>query len=236
MNAPTIRLVLLPGMHGSAELFDDFIAALPDGFAAKAVGYPNDVSQSYSDLLEVLSREIPKSEPYVIVAESFSTPLAIQFAAQAPPNLKGLILAAGFATSPVRGWLRALTPIVTPALGRLPVSGVAARIGAPRAAASAPLLQGRVRTTTAAIGPKVLMDRIQAVVACNALAQICKIKVPMLCLQSRHDRVVNAVCVEEMRRAKPDMDVMVLDGPHLLLQAMPQQTAEIVAQFVRQLS
>jgi len=234
MNMAGRKLVLLPGMHGSAELFDDFIAALPDGFAAQAVGYPNDVRQSYPVLLEFLGREIPVSEPYVIVAESFSTPLAIQFAAQDPPNLRGLILAAGFATSPVRGWLQALTPFVAPALARLPVSGVAARIGAPRAAGFEPLMD-RVRITTAAIRPNVLMDRIQSVIACNVLAQICEIKVPMLCLQSRHDRVVNAVCVEEMRRAKPDMDVMVLDGPHLLLQAMPQQTAEIVAEFVRRL-
>jgi pimeloyl-[acyl-carrier protein] methyl ester esterase len=230
-----IKLILLPGMHGSAALFDEFIAALPDGLMAHAIGYPNNVIQSYPDLLEFLSHKIAASEPYVIVAESFSTPLAIQFAAQNPPNLKGLILAAGFATSPVRGPLQALTPFVAPALGRLPISGIAARIGAPRAAGYEPLM-ARVRAATAAIQPKVLMDRIQSVVACNALAQIGQISVPVLCLQSRRDRVVHAVCVEEMRRAKPDMDVMVLDGPHLLLQAMPRQTAEIVADFVRRLS
>lgn len=227
--------MLLPGMHGSAELFDNFIAALPDGLVAQAVGYPNDVSLSYPELLEFVKGAVPAG-PFVIVAESFSTPLAIQFAAQAPPNLKGLILAAGFATSPVRGWLQALTPFVAPALGRLPVSGIAAWIGAPRAAATCgPVLQGRVRTTTAAIRPKVLMDRIQSVVGCNALEQIGEIKVPMLCLQSRHDRVVHVVCVEEMRRARPEMELMVLDGPHLLLQAMPHETAEIVAEFVRRL-
>lgn len=233
MSATAIKLVLLPGMHGSAELFTDFIAALPDGFVAQAVGYPNDVSLSYSELLEFVEGTVP-AESFVIVAESFSTPLAIQFAAQAPPNLKGLILAAGFATSPVRGWLQALTPFAAPALARLPVSGIAARIGAPRAAGFEPLMD-RVRITTAAIRPKVLMDRIQSVVACNALEQLRAIKVPMLCLQSRHDRVVNAVCVEEMRRAKPEMKVLVLDGPHLLLQAMPQQTADIVADFIRRL-
>jgi pimeloyl-[acyl-carrier protein] methyl ester esterase len=222
-------------MQGTAELFDDFIAALPDGFAAQAIGYRNDVCQSYPELLEFLNRELPTSEPYVIIAESFSTPLSIQFAAQGPPNLKGLVLAAGFATSPIRGLLQALTPFAAPVLGGLPISRIASWISAPRAAASAPLLQHRVRSITSSIPSKVLMGRAQAAVACNALAQVGRISVPMLYLQSRQDRVVHAVCLEEMRRVKPEIEVVVLDGPHLLLQAMPQQTAEIVAEFMRRL-
>src|ERR1700756_6048956 len=96
-NAPKFKLVLLPGMYGTGELFKDFMSALPADFWSTALCYPNDVCLSYSDLLRLVQFSVEGSEPYVIVAESFSTPLAIQFAATNPPSLKGLVLSAGFA-------------------------------------------------------------------------------------------------------------------------------------------
>jgi hypothetical protein len=39
-----------------------------------------------------------------------------------------------------------------------------------------------------------------------------------------------------MRRVKPEIEVVVLNGAHILLQLMPRQSAEIVARFARQLS
>ncbi|MGB0124986.1 MAG: alpha/beta fold hydrolase, partial [Silvibacterium sp.] len=209
MDASKLKLVLLPGMYGTGELFADFIEALPIGFAAQAVGYPNDVSLSYRDLLHLVRSCVPISEPYVIVAESFSTPLAIQFAATNPPTLMGVVLCAGFATSPVRGFLRFLTPFLAPVLGRLPVSGLAGRIAV--FGSTAPeSLQDRLRGAMAAVTPRVLMDRVRTVVGCNALEEIREIQVPVLYMHARHDRVVNAVCLEEIRRVKPEIDVVVL--------------------------
>jgi pimeloyl-[acyl-carrier protein] methyl ester esterase len=222
-------------MYGTAELFADFEGALPGEFRAERVGYPNDRFLSFAELLELVRSRVPSSEPYVIVAESYSTPLAIQFAATNPPNLKGVVLSAGFATSPVRGLLQVITPFAAPVLAHLPISGVAAWISAPRAAATSKALQDRVRTITASIGPKVLMDRARAAVACDVLEELSRIRVPMLYLQSRHDRVVSAACLEDIRRVKPEIEIVVLDGPHLLLQVLPQQAAEIVAEFVRRL-
>lgn len=79
------------------------------------------------------------------------------------------------------------------------------------------------------------MDRVRTVVACNALEELREVKAPILYMQARHDRLVNAVCLEEIRRAKPEVEVVVLDGTHVLLQQMPRETAEIVAEFVRRL-
>jgi pimeloyl-ACP methyl ester carboxylesterase len=221
-------------MYGTGELFADFVEALPSTFAAQVAGYPNDIFLSSAELLDLVRSTVPASDPYVIVAESFSTPLAIQFAATNPPNLKGLVLSAGFATSPVRGLLRFLTPFLAPILSHLPVNEFGVTIvlfgsTAPQA------LQARVRAAIVSVKPKVLMDRVRAVVACNALAELREINVPVLYMQARRDGLVNAVCLEEIRRVKPEIEVVVLDGSHMLLQTMPQQTAEIVANFVRRL-
>ena len=178
--------------------------------------------------------EVPVSEPYVIVAESFSTPLAIQFAGKNPPNLEGLVLSAGFATSPVRGALQWLSPIMAPLLAHFPVCGIGAKIMVPGSMDPGSAL-ARMRAAIAAVEPEIMMDRVRSVVECNALEELRKIKVPVLYLQATRDFLVNPVCLEEMRRVKPEIEVVVMDGPHVILQLMPRQAAEIIAGFVRRL-
>ncbi len=221
-------------MYGTGELFADFAEALPSEFTAQVVGYPNDVYLSYPQLLDFICAAVPASEPYVIVAESFSTTLAIQFAATCPVNLKGLVLSAGFATSPIRGRVRSVCLFLTPIMPYLPVPEFAS--GFMIFKSTAPnSLPARVRDAVASAKPKVLMERARAVLRCNALAELRAVKVPMLYLQARHDRLVNGVCLEDIRRVRPEIEALVLDGPHLLLQQMPERTAEIVADFVRRL-
>jgi pimeloyl-ACP methyl ester carboxylesterase len=234
MAASGTKLVLLPGIYGTRELFADFAEALPSAFAAQAIGYPNDVSLSYAELLGLVPSWVPASDPYVIVAESFSTPLAIQFAATNPANLKGLVLSAGFATSPVRGLLRLLGRYLAPHLSDLPVNEIGGRLMLLRSTAPQ-LLRTRLRAAITSVKPGVLMDRVQAVVACNALKELREVKVPILYLQAQGDRLVNAICLEEIRRVKPEIEVVVLDATHMLLQQMPRETAVIVAGFVRRL-
>ena len=99
-------------MHGSSELFADFVSALPTSFETHVLSYPNDIPPLKLELLDLIRFFVPASEPFVLLAESFSTPLSIQFAAANPPNLKGLILCAGFATSPLRGITRILWAVI----------------------------------------------------------------------------------------------------------------------------
>ncbi len=98
--APVRKLFLLPGMDGTGTLFGPFVEALPEGFKGMPVAYPVDRPLSYSELAELVRKRLPVSESFVLLAESFSTPIAIQIAAENPPGLKAVILVAGFATSP----------------------------------------------------------------------------------------------------------------------------------------
>jgi pimeloyl-[acyl-carrier protein] methyl ester esterase len=234
MDEPEATLVLLPGMHGNGELYKDFMAALPPTFLSKALIYPNNVRLSYADLLRLLQFSVEDSQPFVLVAESFSTPLAIKFAATNPPNLKGLVLCAGFATSPLRGVVRILGCYLAPALPLMP-AGVAGAIMVSGSHAPESVL-GRLRSAINSLRPAVLVDRAHSVLACDVLDDLRRVNVPVLYMQAAHDRLVNPVCLEEMRRVKPDIEVVVLNGAHVLLQLMPRQSAEVVAGFVRRLS
>lgn len=232
MEHSQIKLVLLPGMDGTGDLFADFVAALPCDLAAQVVGYPNDKFLSYSQLLELIDSRVPAS-PYVVVAESYSSTVAIQFAARRPPNLQGLVLSAGFATSPLRGWTRLLCRGLLPIMPWLPIPEIAAGLLFQRKAPI--LLQIRIRDAIRSAAPKVLRDRARAALTCNVLEDLRAITVPVLYLQARYDSIVNRACGEEIRSIRPDTRVVVLDGPHVLLQAMPRETARIVTDFVRRL-
>src|SRR5277367_3704242 len=64
------RLVLLPGLDGTASLFEEFIRILPDSAETVCVPYPTDASLSYAELMPIVREAFPENAPFVIVAES----------------------------------------------------------------------------------------------------------------------------------------------------------------------
>ena len=227
-----MKLVLLPGMDGTGELFSEFIAALPEPFEAVAVSYPTERYLPYSELENFVRAACPLSEPYMLVAESFSTPLAIQYAATNPANLEGLVLCAGFATSPVKGWRRFLGSLLAPLVFCIPLPNLAAKLWLVGADAPTSLLTA-VRHAISSVQPGVLAGRLRAVLASDVRGAVGRIGVPILYIRAEQDRLVSGLCVEELRQIRPEMSVAVLAGPHLLLQRWPQRAAEAVVRFIR---
>jgi pimeloyl-ACP methyl ester carboxylesterase len=228
-----MRLVLLPGMHGTGGLFAEFMHIIPEPKHIQALNYPKDVSLTNEQLLRLVKAFAPESDSFFLLAESFSTPLAIQFVATRPVNLKGLILCAGFASSPVKGWRRLFARLMAPlcfSVG-VPKFGLNLLVGpnAPEALISA------VRGAISAVKPNVLAARARAVLACEARAEFGQIDVPILYLQAKQDRVVPASCLGEILRIRPDVKVIAIDAPHLLLQREPRRAADAVAEFIHEI-
>jgi pimeloyl-[acyl-carrier protein] methyl ester esterase len=228
------RLVLLPGMDGTGALFTDFVKTLPDAFDARAVRYPNDSFLPCSDLMTFVQSAAPESEQFVLVAESFSTPLAVQYAAMNPPNLMGLVICAGFVTSPVRGWKRFIVSLLAPVVFRLPFPGFATRFFLVGPDAAAPLIDA-VRAATSSVRPNVLSGRLREVLACDARADLARVEVPILYLQAERDRLVSVSCLKEIQAIKRELEVVSIAGPHLILQREPERTAKAIARFMEQL-
>jgi pimeloyl-ACP methyl ester carboxylesterase len=228
------KLVLLPGMDGTGELFTPFVDALPDAYETIAARFPTYACNSYSELAGLVRSLLPESDPFVIVAESFSTPLAIQLAAERSANLAGLVLCAGFAASPVRGPMRFVLRVLAPLAfrARLPEFLTERLLVGP--GASRPLLT-QVNDAIAAVQPRVLADRLRTVLRCDARAELANVNVPILYLQAGQDRLVPSRCAEEIQRIRPDSAIARIDGPHLLLQREPQKTADAVVDFIRKL-
>lgn len=226
-----VRILLLPGMDGTGDLLLDFVRALPSQMHTRVPTYPKDRFLSYDDLAKLVRFTSEDFEPKVILAESFSTPLAIRIAAERPENLKALILCAGFAASPVRGMARWLGLALPPLSMRTPLPASAIRSWLVGGDAPEGLIQ-QVGETISSVRPNVLAARLRAVLRSDARSDLGKVQVPVLYLQARQDRLVRARCLEEIRQIKPDIQSRIIDGPHFLLQRYPTTMAAVVTDFI----
>ena len=227
------KLVLLPGMDGTGKLFRTFIEALPQSYEARPVSYPNDRPRTYSELAELVVKRLPRSEPFVLLAESFSTPLAIQIAAGNPAGLKALILVAGFATNPSYPWLPWFGSLLLPGRMRLRLPDLVVRRVLLGPAASRDFLND-VRKALLSMSPEVFSSRLDSIFNCDSHDALSRVGVPILYLQATKDRVVPPRCLDEMLAIKPEISMAQIDGPHLLLQREPEKSAEIIARFIQQ--
>ena len=75
-------IILLPGLDGTAKLFEPFIAAAPSRFSVTPVALPCE-KLTYEELADSVASTVPDG-PVVVIAESFSGPLAIALAERHP--------------------------------------------------------------------------------------------------------------------------------------------------------
>jgi len=223
------HLVLLPGLDGTGELFVDFIAALPESrTGTTTAAYPSDRFSSYTDLRAFVSAAVPQSERFLLVAKSFSTPLALWYAATKPQNLVAVIICAGFVRSPVRRWLGIMKGLAKPWLFRLKPPRTIVEYFLLGQNASPDLLQ-KLRHALHRVSSDVLRGRVLEVLDCDARDDLRRTTVPLLYLEATHDRLLASSCKNEFSQLRPDTVVRSVDAPHLLLQREPHTTATIMA-------
>ncbi len=224
-----LTLVLLPGMDGTGQLFEPFIAALGSQFKVIVVKYPTVGALGYEPLETIARRSLPASGPFVILGESFSGPIAISLTASQPRGLVGLALCSTFARNP-RPAFAALRPFI----GALPVQL------APMAALSylllgrftTPALRSALGACLAQVCASSLRARIKAVLSVDVSSQLKAIKVPLLYLLATEDRVVPANAAKDITQAVPTARVVPIEAPHFLLQTAPAAAAAAVSTFV----
>ncbi|MEG0183793.1 MAG: alpha/beta hydrolase, partial [Stenotrophomonas sp.] len=186
--------------------------------------------QDYPALAQWVLPQLPRA-PFVLLAESFSGPLAIELAARQPPALHGLVLAATFARRPVP--LPAASAAMLSPAWPMPPLALLAR-----------LLLGRwhdhehrllLRDALAQVPTGTLRQRAAATLRVDVRSVLSRIAVPTLCLQARQGRLLWPPSVSELLALLPDARHVALEGPHLLLQARAEPAAAVVAGWVKAL-
>lgn len=225
-----MQLILLPGLHGTEPLFQPLRQHLSESIPVDVVTYPVDKQLSYDDLLPFVRERLPQTEPYVLLGESFSGPLAIRLAAEHPPRLRGLILVGSFVRKPVR-WIPAwIGPFVPSFLFRGLPMWMAFRLLA--LGHSMPELRRLFRDALAGVRPPVLAGRLREVLRVDVADEFQAVNVPVLAIAGRFDRTVPAHNLELLRRLRPDLQVEMIDSDHRILQLEPQRSAAVIERFV----
>jgi pimeloyl-[acyl-carrier protein] methyl ester esterase len=228
------HLALLPGFDGTGDLFADFIAALPESWTATTVTYPTDRFLRYADLRPFVSAAVPQVERFVLVAESFSSPLAVWYAATNPRNLAAVVICAGFVRNPLRGWSGAVRALAKPWFFELKPPRTVLEYFLLGQHAPSGLLQS-LRHALQRVSPSVLSSRLQEVLDCDARDDLRRTTVPLLYLEATFDRLLPLSCKDEFSQIRPDSVLKSVPAPHLLLQREPQKAATVIMAFINSL-
>lgn len=216
-------------MDGTGLLFEPLLEALSGWLQPKVVAYPAHEPLGYAGLLPSVREVCPTDAEFVVLAESFSGPLALMLAASEPPGLRGIILCASFIRCPLRTAFRWIAAAARPIHFRLAPTWPArwALFGRHET----DHLRRLFATAMATVSPAAMAARARAVASVDVAAELRMCRVPLLYLSAQQDRVVAPSCLATIRREKPDIHVVELPGPHLLLQTLPVEAAYEVGQF-----
>jgi pimeloyl-[acyl-carrier protein] methyl ester esterase len=225
VSYPTI--VLLPGLDGTADLFTSFVAAAPGGLQLQPVPLPASSPQRYVRLATQIEAVLP-SGPIVLVAESFSGPLAILLARQVRAVV-GVVLCASFARAPA--------PV---AFGYLPSWAWRAR--PPKALVRAFMTGGSIQLANAVVSAvssvdsAVIAERLAEVLRVNVTEELAELTMPVLYVRATRDRLIGVKSAEQIRLARPSTRIVEVNAPHLMLQANPRDAWKCIQPFIEEVN
>jgi pimeloyl-[acyl-carrier protein] methyl ester esterase len=216
-------------MDGTGELFRPLTQVIPARLTTRVVSYPTDQCLSYAALLDLLGAQLRSEREVVLVAESFSGPLALRYAAANAGVVRAVVLCASFVRPPLPRWLRCF---VIPALFLAPPPAWALRRWMVGPGAPASLVRA-VRESVRKVRARVLAHRLREVfdVECSDALRACP--APVLYLAAARDALVRRRSVQAIRAAGRQVTIRQLDGPHFLLQTEPAAAWQEIIHFLR---
>ncbi len=222
------KLILLSGLDGTGELFESFMDALPTSIESQVIAYPNDKKLSYEVLIDFVLSRLPKHEPYVLLAESFSGYVAYDIALKNPKNLQAVIFVATFLENP-RPYLSKLLPFV-------PMSFLLS-FPMPRFVANHLLLKRKSRVfeklleTLKSVPSEILHCRILEIVKLSKVTKVLEIK--SLYIQATTDKLVPQSAYALFEKNLPHIKLVKVKGSHLILQERSFECAKIIEEFIK---
>jgi len=209
-----LPIVLLPGLDGTAKMFERFLASTPGWAEPRPVALSH--AASFEGLRDDVLDEIADLEEFLVVGESFSGPVSLLVAEAAGARCRGVVLVASF-----------VRPVVARAVRWLPLSmilsfpppGWVVRRRLAGNESSRELVE-QVRSSMREVSSRVIAQRIRMI---SRLSLAVRLEVPVLYLRATADRLVSADAADRVVRAIPHTVVEEIDGPHLLLQTRPDE-------------
>lgn len=222
------HFVLLPGLDGTGELFAPLLEALDENITTSVVRYGAELT--FDEYVESAGKALP--EQCVLIAESFSGPVAIAIAARHPGKIRALVLCATFAVSPFRTVLSGArfvpARLFRPNLMLPAVVDYFCFSGASVSLRPSPV------SVVGTVPPAIMRARLACLANVDVRSLLPRIATPVLCLRATKDRIVSSRLSRELTSQLPNVTETEIDGPHLLLQTRPRECAAAITTFVRE--
>jgi pimeloyl-[acyl-carrier protein] methyl ester esterase len=230
VRAPRLRALLLPGLDGSGRLFAPLLAAGPRALDPEPVPYPSGPPLGYDELAALVRRRLPRGR-FLLLAESFSGPIAVRLAAERPRGLVALVLAATFLRRPLGPALHPVRALLGARLFAFPMPAAVVRLfmAGPDAPSS---LVAEVQRAVAAVPPEVLARRSREALGVDVRDALRAVEVPVLFIAPDRDRLIRRNAHEDVRAALPGAQVARIDAPHMVLQRSPHESLACIEEFL----
>ena len=182
----------------------------------------------YSSHLDFARRHLPNDGPFLLLGESFSSPVAVRLAAEAPPGLAGVVLCNTFVRSTSWSdfrhlpWERFFDRPVPKYVFYRKLAGMK----------TTPELVATVREATRKVDPAVSAARLRETLTVDARDAFARVEVPILYLRGTRDRLVPGRCLRTVLAVKPETTVAKINAPHMLLQIAPDEAWEAIRAVV----
>ena len=222
-------LALLPGFDGTGKLFAPLVDTLGDAAETLAIPYP-DLTAPQDYVAHVADR-LPVGRRVVLVAESFSGPIALALMASEPERVAGAVLSTTFARPPLGLVLSLAHKLRLSAFVRPAMNEQILRMFCLNGVADLALVRAIVDVVRP-IGQATVAARLQALARMDATELLPTIRQPVLVLSARDDRVVRRRFSASLLAQLPDVSHEAIAGPHLLLQAAPSPSARAIRAFL----
>lgn len=220
----------MPGMDGTGLSFEPVLPFVPKDAKVTIVRYPADKLLSFDETLECAAQQMPAGDPPIVIAESFSGPVAIKMIGSGRVKARALILCATFAKSPRPIVWRVMRFFRLPMLIKpdMPKYFFKVVIGEDKLIDELKPLWEKVQ---AQVPARVMQHRLKIINEVDVTAWLAKIKIPCCYLQALNDRLVPASCAEKIKKIAPFMEVKKIVAPHFILQAEPQACLKAIEDF-----
>lgn len=228
MVSPSPIWTFLPGLHGTDKLFSAITKVIPSNVATELIELPASGKQDYSTLTQWLDQQLPGSPKRLLIAESFSGPLAIRLAALRPEQISGIVLCASFCDAPLNPGI-AMLPLRPLFMVKPPNSALRHFL---LGSDASDIELTELRKVIQAISSGTLVKRVRTILNLEESDNPPIDKIPMLILQAQSDNLVPWEAQSRLISSYPKASVHWIESPHLILQREPQQCVTRIQQFI----
>lgn len=225
------HLVFMPGLDGTGFSVEPLLPYLAPDIALSIVRYPTKQIMSFAEMAECAARQFPAAAKPLVIAESFSGPVALQLIGSGRVQAMCLVLCATFAKSPRPVLMRIfqLLPLASLLRRRLPRGFLQFLMNDTELTDS---LSDLWHKSHSQVSARVLQERFKILSDIDVTEWLAKISIPCLYIQASDDKLIPASALASLLKGIPHLQVKRIKGPHFILQTQPQACIEAIDNFL----